>query len=384
MTNDLTTPIADDDALPLTAQEVGDLDVTPQLFTTDGLVRLSYSAIDTYANCPAKYRYGYVFRLPGRSAPPLALGTAIHSALERFHEPGLVEMPSEDDLRAWLKDAWSSAAFSESPHGEEDDYKRRAWSAVTAYRERVAATWRPAVGTEVWFEVPIGGVANLVGSIDRLDLDANGDFHVIDYKTNRAISTSQRVAASLQLALYALAVEHAFNRLPATVALDFVVVREKVAVPVTELDLDAAREQVLATAQGIRDHDFPATPNPLCNWCDFKPICPAWTSASTDEQTLADATLELRALRGDIRRSLRLLRDKEAAVASLATTAAQALGRQADELLAHAERRAADRAAARAAEVEAAPPADAGPTLLTELAATLPASGTTLPISDTT
>lgn len=342
----------------LTAAEMGDLAPEPTLFVADGLVRLSFSSIDTYRTCPAKFRYGYVFRVPTDETPtPFALGSAVHHALEKFHAGDLVRIPTEDDLKGWLREAWDMGPFDQFDDHVNANLKHRAWSAVTRYRRRVGEDWRPAAGTEVWFEVPFrddDGVeqAMVVGSIDRLDRDDDGNWHVTDYKTNKKVKTRQHVSTDLQLSIYALAVEHLFGRLPATVALDFVVPGEVVRVAVDDLDLDAARRAVLDTARDVRDGKFDPVPNPLCDWCDFQAMCPAWQGEPGAH--LGQAEQELRGLRKEARRLLKLVAEKQDALASLSIEVAEQANTQAEVLEVEADQRREERRQQREALTEQA------------------------------
>src|SRR5690606_39130993 len=57
----------------------------PPLIDSQGRVRLSFSRIESYANCPRRFRYSYVDKLPGKPGPHLSFGTSIHNALESFY-----------------------------------------------------------------------------------------------------------------------------------------------------------------------------------------------------------------------------------------------------------------------------------------------------------
>jgi hypothetical protein len=50
------------------------------------LVDFSYSRIDTYLYCPAKYFYSYITKEPRTFAPYAVLGNIIHSVLENVLE----------------------------------------------------------------------------------------------------------------------------------------------------------------------------------------------------------------------------------------------------------------------------------------------------------
>lgn len=284
-----------------------------------GRVRLSFSRIDTHEKCPLKFRFRYLDKLPSVMAGHLSFGTSIHSALESFHERTLFGMPTVDDLLGFLFDGWESAGYADVSREEQLTQYRRAQDALRRYHARTAATYRPAAATEAWFELPVGDRALVVGSIDRIDIDDDGTFHVVDYKTGR-LRGEQYVLGSLQLAIYALACEHLFGRLPATVALDYVVAGTPVIVEVADMDLDDARARVLACADAVVADEFPATPNRLCNWCDYRDACPAWEGKGP--QLLGPTVARIDELRRRVGREVAELRQLEAVLPELAEAVA--------------------------------------------------------------
>jgi putative RecB family exonuclease len=294
----------------------GDLEPDrPPLIGPDGRVRLSFSRIDTLRQCSLQFRYRYLDRLPSRPATYLSFGTSVHSALELFHERTLFGRPELDDLHQFLYDNWDSSGYAHVPRDRQLQDYQRARHTLTRYYARVADTWQPAADTEKWFELPIGDSATVVGSIDRVDVDADGHLHVVDYKTGK-LRDRQKVRGSLQLALYALAVEHLYGRLPATVALDYVVADIPVVVPVTDLDLDGARATVTSAAAQVLERRFEPNPTRLCDWCDYQAACPAWEGDGQD--VLGPAVVERDRLRRQVRRDLERLRALEQGVDELA------------------------------------------------------------------
>lgn len=292
---------------------------SPPLIDGRGRVRLSFSRIDAYATCPRRFRYAYVDRLPGRPGPHLSFGTSIHRALEAFYDRKLPSCPTEDELLGFLYQRWDASGFAELPREEQIGFYRHAQQVLRAFHRRAAPSYRLPAATEVWFELPVDYEAVVVGSIDRVDVDDDGRFHIVDYKTNRRIKDRTRVAASLQLALYALACRHLYGTLPATVSLDFVVPGVTITVPLEDLDLEAARRAVLDTSAAVRAESYAPTPGPLCDWCDFQPVCPAWYPAAPTEQLLGPAVEELRGLRRRVTRDVHTLRELEAGVARVAS-----------------------------------------------------------------
>lgn len=303
------------DIPPVADERFGDLEPsTPPLLDRLGRVRLSFSRIDTYQNCPRKFRYGYIDRLPTKPSPHLSFGSSVHAALEAFYDRKLPSCPSEEELLGFLYDNWDSRGFTGLDRSEQLAFYRHAQEVLRRFHRRNAATYRLPAATEAWFEMPIEHEAVVVGSIDRVDVD-DGGFRIVDYKTNRKVKDRRRVAGSLQLSLYAMACRHLYGSLPRTVSLDFVVPGVTITVDRDELDLDAARQAVLATAAAVRAEAFTPTPNPLCDWCDFRAACPAW-DGDTDE-LLGPAVEELTTMRRRLAREVRELREREAGVRRL-------------------------------------------------------------------
>ncbi|MFP4312153.1 MAG: RecB family exonuclease [Nitriliruptoraceae bacterium] len=293
----------------------------PPLTDAQGRLRLSFSRIDRYRTCPRSFRYRYLDRLPEQPSPHLSFGSSVHAALEAYHDhPGHDEVPGGQPDVQVLLDAlyahWDRSGYADRPRDEQVRAYRQAQEVLRRYHDRGPLAGRRVVATEAWFEVPFAYEAVVVGSIDRVDLDENGDLHVVDYKTSRRARPRAEVAASLQLSLYALACRTLYGRLPATVALDFVVPGVTVAVETSELDLDGARQAVLDTAAQIRAERFPATPNRLCDWCDHRAVCPAWSTTGAD--VYAELVAEAAARRRRLTAEVRELRELEAGLKRLA------------------------------------------------------------------
>ena len=303
--------------------EVLRADAAPRdpLLGPDGRLRLSFTRVDTFERCPRLFRYQYVDGLPQAPAPQLSFGSSIHSVLEWLYDRKHPVLPDLDEVLQVLFDEWDSSGYAELPRDEQLRAYEHAREVITRFHARVASEgFRLPAATEAWFELPVGDDIIVVGAIDRLDVDDEGALHVIDYKTNRRARTRAQVRDSLQLAIYALATQELYGRLPATVALDFVVPGVRVVVPIVELDLDAVPARLAEVARRIRSGEDTPTPHRLCDWCDFQRICPAWTGDDAvphDDALLGRVMRERDALRRSVVRDARRLRQLEESVARL-------------------------------------------------------------------
>ncbi len=282
----------------------------------DGRLRLSFTRIDTLRNCALRFRYQYVDRLPQRPAPALSFGSSIHAVLEWVHDRKVPDVPPLDEMLDRLREVWDSSGYAEVEKAVQVREYERARDVLAAYHARVSREgMRTPVGTEAWFDLPFDDDVTVVGSIDRVDAAPDGTLHIVDYKTNKQAKSRKWVASSLQLGIYALATEHLYGAVPRTVALDFVVPGVVVRVDRDELDLAAVPRLVAEAAAAVRAGAADPNPTKLCDWCDFRSICPAWDGDG--DEVLGRAVMEARALRARLRREVRELRALEDTVRRL-------------------------------------------------------------------
>ncbi|MBU1177127.1 PD-(D/E)XK nuclease family protein, partial [Patescibacteria group bacterium] len=50
-------------------------------------MRISYSGLETFSLCPAKYKFQYIDRIKTPKIKEAVFGTLIHDCLKVFHEP---------------------------------------------------------------------------------------------------------------------------------------------------------------------------------------------------------------------------------------------------------------------------------------------------------
>ena len=135
------------------------------------------------------------------------------------------------------------------------------------------------VGIEVTLEARLGDL-RLRGIIDRLDLTPDGELVVIDYKTGRAPSPAFEQAKMIGVHLYALLCEEVLGQRPVEVRLLHLKEPTIITARPSEQTLRGQRVKTLAVWSAIERacqvDDFRPKTSPLCNYCRFKPYCPAY------------------------------------------------------------------------------------------------------------
>ena len=242
----------------------------------DRPLSLSFYQVNDYLDCPAKYRYGHVIRIPTPPSHAMVYGRALHAAVQAFHRRQMAgKAMSLEELQAALDANWESAGFLTREHEE----ARRA-----AGREALAHFWeeqqadpaRPtAVESDFAFQL---GSDRVRGRYDRVDVEADGRVVITDYKSSDVRdpgTAARRARESLQLSIYALAYEAQHGKLPDELSLHFLESGLVGRSEPTEKRLEKAQEKVATAAAGIRAARFEATPQPMrCGFCPFREICP--------------------------------------------------------------------------------------------------------------
>ncbi|MDO8558920.1 MAG: PD-(D/E)XK nuclease family protein, partial [bacterium] len=149
---------------------------------------LSATAINNYLQCPWRYFYSSLLKIPKAKNKHQMYGTAVHAGLKDFfdhlkREEGI----SKEILLARFAEALKKEPLTEKDFGESLDKGR---GSLGAYFDYYQNSWRTETINEfrvhnVMFKLSEGEV-KLTGSLDKIEqIDENGEVNVVDYKTGR-------------------------------------------------------------------------------------------------------------------------------------------------------------------------------------------------------
>jgi len=244
---------------------------------------VSYSQLETFKQCPLKYKYHYVLGIPALPSHTLSFGQTIHRVLRDFHRTDLFQKKELSYLlelyeRHWIEEGYDSEEHKRARFAEGEKF-------LEAYFEEHSEKLGRPIYLEKKFTLKVGGVS-VIGSIDRVDEPADGgkvphnpehlkrrEVDIIDYKTGK-VKDQRAVDKDEQLTIYALAARDALGLDPKVLSLYFIDGNVKVSTTRTDIQLDAARDSIKKTIEAIENSDFKPTPNFLCDYCDFRQICP--------------------------------------------------------------------------------------------------------------
>lgn len=276
--------------------------------------------LQTYLQCPRKYSFGKNRELKAKYAkatPHMVLGNAAHDALQAFFDLAKVK-PSDrttERLHELFRDAWGGRGVFSRNRWKQNQAREEAFGGDKAAegawgKKGLDMLWRFAqtgdlaatpLTAEQFHEIWLTEHVTLGGKIDRIDRRADGSLEIIDYKTGRsphakgfgkkdaaapppqapaAGDAVRRVARplgqdDLQLAAYALLVTRKFRGRVARCTYVYLDEDVDLYFEPTDDELRAKEGEIVSLCDRIlADGTFPPTPNVLCGWCEYRPICP--------------------------------------------------------------------------------------------------------------
>ena len=244
---------------------------------------LSPSSFSAFKDCPLAFKLGYIDRLPQPPSAPASKGTLVHRALEL-----LMDRPNDERTLDAAKADLHAARVEFATHPDFTDLELTLdeWARFDADAEQLVEryfeledprTVHP-IGLELKLEADLGSV-RLRGVIDRLDLDENGDFVVTDYKTGSVPSEHWEMKSLSGVHIYALLCERMLGKRPVRVQLYYLSRPEAIIATPSDQSITGVERRTTAMASAIasscaRD-DFRPHPGRLCDFCTFRPYCPA-------------------------------------------------------------------------------------------------------------
>jgi superfamily I DNA/RNA helicase/RecB family exonuclease len=254
-----------------------DLPVVP----AEQAIWLSGTSLSGLEQCPLRWFLHHEVHADSPASTAMSFGGVLHALA---HEVGTGRTDADlDVLMKRLDKVWGQLAYdapwqSAQQHDQAKEALRRflAWHGADRGRTLVA--------TEAEFKVPLqvqGREVVLRGSMDRVETDAEGRVHVVDFKTGKTPVPAKDLEKHPQLGSYQLAVRQGAIGEHEVAGAELVMLRLGDELPkvspqptlpegpswLTEL-MDRAVTRIAA-------EDFSPLPSDACDRCDLRRCCPA-------------------------------------------------------------------------------------------------------------
>ena len=258
--------------------------------------RLSVTALNTYLECPYKFKLNNLLRTPRAKDKYLVFGSAVHRGLELM----MREFKSTDHLPTaqFLVDQFESALQKEiMTEADFEDILKKGRKILRAYYDFYKDTFVRPVFTEKFFgygfsKIYLGDIP-LTGKVDRIDFlgERSGGrptVKMVDYKTGKVKSRNEvegrtkqgDLSYKRQLIFYKILadLDTVFNYEVVEAELDFVEGKEgkfvRHSFVISPEETEELKRIIKEVMGGIRRQEFPRTTNyDYCTYCEFKSHC---------------------------------------------------------------------------------------------------------------
>jgi superfamily I DNA/RNA helicase/RecB family exonuclease len=242
-------------------------------------VVVSPSGAESFVECGVKWFLQNNGGSDGDSTAQV-LGSAIHAfAAKMVQEPGT----TKEDLIANLENSWKlidpDSGWVSASHLE------NAVTMLEKFVEYHRESKRTVVDAEIRFDVKLGR-ARIRGSVDRLEVEADGSLFIIDFKTGGAAISLKEAKENLQLASYQVGIaEGGFTQGTVSAGAELVYLGTSTAGatlrPQHVIDVEATKEKLNEIAEGMGAAHFFATVNKRCKGCPVRKSCPVQNDGRT-------------------------------------------------------------------------------------------------------
>ena len=150
----------------------------------------SPTALNNYLECPWRYFYRNLIRIPEAPEKSLSYGMAVHAALKYFFDARTEgEHPDESYLLARFSDALAHEPLNQADY---DESLAKGRKSLGGWYDAYQKTWTHRTSTEV----PIIGIKlndiTIGGKIDKIEFLDNGQaVNIVDYKTGKPKSRNE-------------------------------------------------------------------------------------------------------------------------------------------------------------------------------------------------
>jgi DNA helicase-2/ATP-dependent DNA helicase PcrA len=248
----------------------------------------SFTKLSTYNDCPWKYRYAFVLKVPKRGSHVLSYGSSMHKTLFNFFTlwkerqkdaettaktpVSLTELLTMYE-RAFI-DEWYPSKKARQEYYDKGAKALTAWFAITIKNTPNILKLEQSFNLKV-DEFVINGAIDRVDQIGIDEKTKKPQVKIVDYKTGKVKEKFDK-DDKYQLLIYTLAVQdpNIIDGQVKELEYYFIDANESRKIEPTEKDATAALDWVRESVKSIQSGDFRATPNEhMCNYCDYRDIC---------------------------------------------------------------------------------------------------------------
>lgn len=257
------------------------------------LETLSPSRASDFKVCPQLFKFKAIDKIEVPPTAYQARGTTAHLALQWLFDLPPQER-SPETLYALFRKAWVELRDEEFPELFDDVAAERSWGiesleVLSNYFLVEDPAHLEPLDRELDMTEDLGEIT-IRGILDRMEEEPDGVV-ITDYKTGKAPPEQYAIPAFFALKIYALLIRQRIGRTPVRLKLMYLNGPTVYEIPINDSQLDATQRKLQALWDAINRaivrNEFPTRPGRLCDWCQYRDICPAFAEEGTTETAAA-------------------------------------------------------------------------------------------------
>jgi putative RecB family exonuclease len=268
----------------------------------------SNSRIESFEKCPRKYKFRYIDNIRTETEGIEAfVGKRVHEALEKlYRDLKATKLNSLEELLAFYENAWEKNWHGKVTIVREGlnpaHYFAKGQQCLRDYYKRYHPfNQGKTLGLEERIEMKLQDgdkTYSIQGYIDRLTwVPEEETYEIHDYKTSDSVPTQQDADEDRQLALYQFGIMQRWpDAKKVKLVWHYLAADKKITSTRTAADLQSLERDVIEAIHRIEQETalgrWDVKVSRLCEWCEYKPICPAWKHAAAMDALTPNAYLQ--------------------------------------------------------------------------------------------
>jgi len=257
------------------------------------MARYSHSKVNCFENCAYQYKLKYIDKLEPDIPTTIEafMGDMVHRTLEilykKLQDSGW--RLSIEELVLYYDKIWEREYREEilivKKGLTENHYRNLGRTFIRNYYEKYYPfNHLEILGIETadFLKLPDGSIWHV--RMDMLAKDEEGNYYVIDHKTNSKMKEQWEADKDEQLAMYSIWVKK--NHIDAKevkLVWNMLAFNEQVTSKRTNEQLEKLQEQIMIKIARIENTtEYPAKISALCNYCGYQNICPYFKKAKEE------------------------------------------------------------------------------------------------------
>jgi len=256
----------------------------------------SHSKLSAFEQCKLKFKFRYIDKIVPEIEKTIEshLGHSVHSTLQWLYtEVKNKKIPTIEEIIIYYSEKWQESFSPETliinKNLTEKDYFHKGLQFLLNYytQNHPFDDNTLEVEKKIIIKLDDKGEYQIIGFIDRLVYNLKTSrYEIHDYKTANNLPTQERINDDRQLALYSIAIKELFGHDKEVILIwHYLAHDKKIISERTNEQLTQLKQETLELIKQIEQtQEFPANKTILCDWCEYKSICPAWGNRSPKQK----------------------------------------------------------------------------------------------------